>query len=130
MDRYDVDSIVYGLADGCDLKLLLEFDRQRLASDIAIILTGTSLYRNEKKDQYETDTGLQIRARNNYLALVYMNPTKYTHINVDNFARTDSSEEATRLSIFNTHKEICSQVSSLIGQKIPPLDYAEITYKV
>lgn len=130
MDRYDVDSIVYGLADGCDLKILLEFDSQRLSSDAVIILTGTSLFRNEKEDQYETDTSLQTRARNNFQALAYMNPSRYACVNVDDFAAKSSQEEDILFSVFRIHVEICKKLSSLLGTSIRPVDYAEVTRKI
>lgn len=117
-DRYDLDSLAFGMADGCRLEWLLAMTRLVRNSDLAIVLVGSPYPRpGEIPDLNERDTGFQQKVREIYDAIATLFPQTFVVQDVDRFR----NEKDPLLSVRWVHETICDIVRERLGLEIEPL---------
>lgn len=124
MDRYDVDAIAYGCAEGTPLDLTLQMIAQDIPSDVIVILDGNGFRApGGYLDRNDADTGLQSRVRRVYNAYFNLYPKKCIWVNVDALSNITASFQE---KLHVVHGAICRSVGEHLGQTIIPLRLREI----
>lgn len=105
MDRYDIDSLVYGVEDGCSPEWIDNLIKPLIPSDIVIIIDGPQFPREgETPDVNERDPEFMNRIRNRYLELS----------GVLGWKIINTVPGSPEYSIQETHKKILSYVNAMI----------------
>lgn len=119
MDRYEIDTILYGVTEGMSLKLALEMIGDNVESDLAIILHGSgfggaSLWQDKNDANQNLQTSV-VRTANG-LCSVYSD--RYCMLNVDQYHSTSSPVEG----IWNVHKRVVGLVNRFLDLNVQPLE--------
>jgi len=124
MDRYDMDTFIYGLAQGVNLKHLMALDDMlTYHSDFVFYLYGAQFDRAGVRDVNERNAQLQDAVATACVVTRDACPNGYA-MNVRGF---DRLEKIT--SIHTLHREICEVLRDRIVQ-VQPLDREKIVYLV
>ena len=120
MDRYEVDALAYGLADGCDIDWLLAMDKLFVPSDLAVIMVGEAMPRiGEMADINERDTGYQNQVRSYYETLAVLMPKRFVLFDVDHY-RHDADPIVSIIAVQNG-------IRILLAQRLGITDFKPLT---
>lgn len=100
-DRYDVDSLAYGLIDcGGDIEWIKQVQKFLPQSDCVVVLDGTGFTRGGAQDENERSTMFQVTVRKNYRTLAQQND-HWGLVDCNQYNNLDKRE-----SIFMINKEV------------------------
>ena len=129
-DRYDVDTLVYGLADGCDETWTRNFLGCIIPSDLVLVLFGDQQDRHEVADLHETNVEFMNKVRQIYRKICYLDASTdcYTEEhNYNKYVPIDVVEAKDKyVSILLTHEKIVEVIKEKIDYNIEPLSIKDI----
>lgn len=120
-DRFSVEGICYGLADGCKLEWLAQMENLYLKPDVTIILHENRRFRrtdgvpdlNERCDDY------QAKVRELYLAVQQLWPERFTSLYFDPLPEGDYNRV---LYAWDRHVKIVQAMNLRLGTEYLPLN--------
>lgn len=126
MDRYDVDTILYGFTEGVNLELCFELMKPHLESDLVLVFHGTGFGGKEAwKDQNDSNRTLQAGVVKTANAISSLYPNRFKMLNVDEYSSSYGMDHPIN-NIWMVHKRVINLITSALGLDIRPLEYVRV----